>query len=196
MTQGNGQQQLREHILRLLRAQPTGLSEFELIKHLEASGQPGFDADCLRNSLSLFQTHFLLFHTLYQLAEDLSQGREEQLNISPLCIQLLPHQDHHSKALGEHDPLRDYYLNLDNLRDTSAEDVDTLLNKFWMRFIGHDERRSALATLELEDPADWTTIKEQHRRLVMRHHPDRGGDTERLQAINGALDTLARSHRQ
>lgn len=191
-----GADTFRQHLLEVLRAHPAGISEYDLIKLLEASGQPGFEDGHLRDSLSLFQTHFLLFHNLYRLSEQLIQGHEYRLEISPLRIQLLPQRETPNAALAGHDPLRAYYLDLDNLENTDATAVEELLTQFWTRFVGNDERRAALETLELKDPADWPAIKQQHRRLVMEHHPDRGGDKERLQAINAAMEVLARAHRR
>jgi DNA-J related protein/DnaJ domain len=187
-------QQFSTRLLEVLRAHSAGISEYALIKALEKNGESIFDSNCLRDNLSLFQTHFFLFHHLYQLREDLWRKREARLDISPLCIQLLPINDTPDTVLGEHDPLRDYYLQLGNLEDTNVDDVDTLLGQFWQRFVHGDHRQSALAELELQDPVDWTTIKTQHRRLAMQHHPDRGGDEQRLQAINAAMDVLARSN--
>ncbi|HHH49306.1 MAG TPA: molecular chaperone DnaJ [Gammaproteobacteria bacterium] len=184
-----------DRLLQALSAHPAGVSEFELIKWLEAEGQAGFGKDCLRGSLSLFQTHFVLFHTLYRLRDELFEQGKARLDISPLCIQLLPLTPGDGFAIDSHDPLRDYYLDLEHLKKTGAQDVDTLLNSFWDRFIGNDERRQALDILELQDPVDWPTIKTQHRRLAMRHHPDRGGDEARLQAINAAMECLARSYK-
>jgi hypothetical protein len=189
------QQLFSQQLLAVLRAHPTGISEYELIRALESSGEPGFDADCLRDNLSLFQTHFFLFHSLYQLHEQLWKAGEAHLDISPLCIQLLPITDSAATAISEHNPLRDYYLNIENLTDTNANDVELLLGSFWQRFVRNDERSNALAELELNDPVDWNTIKTQHRRLAMQHHPDRGGDEQRLQAINAAMDVLARDGR-
>jgi hypothetical protein len=181
-------------LLEVLRAHPAGLSEYDLIKLLEADGEPGFETGCLHDSLSLFQTHFLLFHHLYRLAEVFAQEGEYRLHISPLLIQAIPKQDKDDTLPAEPDPLRAYYLDLNNLKNTAAEDVEALLSRFWTRFIGNDQRREALETLELEDPVDWPAIKQQHRRLVMAHHPDRGGDKERLQAINAAMEVLARAY--
>lgn len=191
----SSQQLFSQQLLAVLRAHPAGISEYELIRTLESSGEPGFDAECLRDNLSLFQTHFFLFHNLYQLHEQLWNSGEAHLNISPLCIQLLPITDSATSAISEHNPLRDYYLNIENLNDTTANDVESLLGKFWQRFVRNDERSNALAELELSDPVDWSTIKTQHRRLAMQHHPDRGGDEQRLQAINAAMDVLARDAR-
>jgi hypothetical protein len=33
-------------------------------------------------------------------------------------------------------------------------------------------------------------ISQWHRRLVLRHHPDRGGDVKVMQALNAAVDEL------
>lgn len=184
-----------DKLLQVLSAHPAGISEFELIKWLEAEGQAGFDKDCLRGSLSLFQTHFLLFHTLYRLRDELCEQGKARLDINALCIRLAPLRQDDASAIDHHDPLRDYYLDLDNLQKTRDQDVDDLLSHFWERFIGNDERRQALKVLELQDPVDWPTIKTQHRRLAMQHHPDRGGDEARLQAINAAMDRLARSYK-
>ncbi len=179
----------------VLRAHPAGISEFNLIKWLEADGQAGFDKDCLRTSLSLFQTHFLLFHSLYLLRDELSARGDARLDISALRIQLVPLTQTSPSAIDRHDPLRNYYLDLSNLQNTRDNEVEALLNTFWARFIGNDERRQALNVLELQDPVDWPTIKTRHRKLAMQHHPDRGGDEARLQAINAAMNRLARSYK-
>lgn len=183
-------------LLEVLCAHPAGLSEYELIRTLETDGQSGFEVGCLRDNLSLFQTHFVLFHTLYRMRGPLWREGRARLDISALRIQLLPvtPEDDTGTTLSKHDPLQDYYLDLDNLKNTDATEVDALLNQFWKRFISNDERREALAILELEDPVGWPAIKTRHRRLAMRHHPDRGGDGQRLQAINAALDILARAN--
>jgi len=182
-------------LLEVLQHHPSGLSEYGLIQALDEFGQPGFDTATLRENLSLFQTHFFLFHSLYRLRDQLWENNEGRLDINALCIQLLPVSESSNTEISDHDPLREYYLNLENLENTDSEEVTRLLSKFWAGFITNDERRNALTELELQDPVDWSTIKDQHRRLVMEHHPDRGGDEERLQAINAAVDILAKDSR-
>ena len=118
-----------------------------------------------------------------------------QLTINPLCIQLTPKKDGDSSSLAEHNPLREYYLDLNNLKEVGETEVNQLFTRFWERFISNDKRRGALVELELQDPVDWLTIKKQHRRLAMQHHPDRGGNEERLQAINAAMGALAKNSR-
>ena len=47
-----------------------------------------------------------------------------------------------------------------------------------------------MAVLDLRDPIDAAAIKRRYRRLAMRHHPDRGGDGQRLGETNAALAVL------
>jgi DNA-J related protein len=180
---------------RILRAQPLGISEYELIKCLENEPQTDFSRKNLNDTLSLFQSHFLLFHSLYQLRNQLWQSKTASLDIHTLHIQLTPFNPSDACTLAKHDPLGDYYLDLNNLANTDQNAVDALLKQFWRRFVSADERQQALNTLALQDPVDWPTIKNQHRRLVMQHHPDRGGDKIQLQHINHAMDILTRAER-
>ena len=101
-------------------------------------------------------------------------------------------------ALGEHDALASYYLDMDNLRTTTEEDVAQLLNSFWTRMHGGDEKRAALELFELDkssSPIDLLCIKRRYRQLVSIHHPDRGGSTSRLQSINKAMEILNRYYK-
>ena len=139
-----------QHLQELLHAHPSGLSEFELIKQLESEGEPGFEAGCLKDNLSLFQTHFFLFHSLYQLADHLALQNEWRLKISALSIQLFPTSKLNDNELTEADALRAYYLDLNNLEATDAEAIEDLLDQFWQRFLRNDTRSEALNTLGLK----------------------------------------------
>ncbi len=177
-------------ILEALQAHPMGISEYDLIKWLKNNGAANFQDVVFWDRLSLFQTHFILFHTLYKLKDRCWKIQNATLSINPLNIMLLPSSETNTRDLASHDPLMEYYLDLDNLINTSEQDVTGLLEAFW-RTLGHnDKRKAALEELELRDPVDFATIKQQHRRLVMQHHPDRGGRKEKLQSINAAMDLL------
>ena len=65
-----------------------------------------------------------------------------------------------------------------------------MLASFWNKINRYDNRDAALAELGLKDPVDDKTIKQEYRKLVMQHHPDRGGDKDKLQKINDALTSL------
>lgn len=184
---------LPEQVHELLRAAPSGISEYQLIQQLKQQHSTHLPHLDLTDKLVLFRTHFLLFNALYLLRDRLWQSQAAHLQISPLCVQLLPWQPG-SAELAEHDPLRDYYLNLQHLRDTGEADVEKLLASFWTRMQGGDEKRAALELFELnsEQALNLATIKLRYRQLVSQHHPDRGGSTSRLQSINLAMEILQR----
>ncbi len=188
---------LAEQLLELLREAPAGCSEYLLIQRLKSRHSTHIPHLALTDKLVLFRTHFLLFNALYQLRERLWNEKAAHLLISPLRVQLQPYQAGHS-ALSEHDPLRDYYLDLRNLRETSEDDVEKLLTSFWKRMQGGDEKRAALELFELgesNEPLNLGMIKRRYRQLVSQHHPDRGGNTAHLQSINLAMEILERYYR-
>ena len=184
---------LADQVLELLLAAPEGLAEYQLIQQLKQRHSGHIPNLPLTDRLVLFRTHFLLFNALYRLRERLWQERRHLLQISPLCIRLQPYRAG-SAALSERDGLRDYYLDLDNLKHTDERDVERLLASFWTRMQGGEEKQAALALFELDDdsPLDLSRIKHRYRQLVSQHHPDRGGNTERLQSINKAMEILER----
>jgi len=172
-----------------LDAKPDGVREYDLIVALKARGLFEFLPAPPAEPLQLFRAHFLLFHTLYLLRDKLASIQEGLLEIGPLCIRRLPWSAGDS-SLTTPDPLRAYYLDWANLDDTTEDDVCHLIASFWKQLGRFENRDEALAELGLEDPVDDSTIKLAWRRLAMEHHPDRGGDNARLQAINAAVDCL------
>lgn len=188
-------QRLPEPFYRAIEAEiaerPAGISEYELIRALQARGYFDFLPPPPAKPMQLFRAHFLLFHALYQLRDRLSSSRQGALQIGALCIRRLPWTAGDS-ALTAADPLREYYLAWSNLDATTEDDVCELIASFWKQLGRIDRRDEALTELGLEDPVDDETIKLAWRRLAMEHHPDRGGDTGRLQAINAAVRCLIR----
>ncbi|MFG0721543.1 DNA-J related domain-containing protein [Pseudomonas sp. GLN_6] len=185
---------LPEQLHELLRMAPDGLGEYQLIQLLKARQCVHIPSQPLTDKLTLFRTHFILFNALYRLRDQLWAKQSGYLQISALNIQLLPYQPG-SSEISEHDPLRDYYLDLSQLNDTEEEDVAKLLLSFWTRMHGSDEKQAALELFELEDSTqalNFATIKHRYRQLVSQHHPDRGGSTARLQSINKAMEILER----
>ena len=185
---------LCDHVHQLLSAAPEGLSEYDLIQQLKMRHCTHIPNLPLTDQLVLFRTHFLVFNALYRLRDRLWAAQSNYLQISALNSQLLPYQSG-SAELSEHDPLRDYYLDMSQLRDTDEQDVTRLLSSFWSRMQGGEEQQAALQLFELSDSAQALTptlIKHRYRQLVSLHHPDRGGSTERLQSINKAMEILER----
>jgi DnaJ-domain-containing protein 1 len=119
------------------------------------------------------------------------------LSISPLDIRLEQVADTGSPALpadNATEPMREYYLDWENFRRTGKADVETMLNRFWQRYLAIDERVEALRTLELPANASWEKIRRAYRRLAAQHHPDKGGDPARFRAIRGAYERLMRCY--
>lgn len=183
---------LQQRLEELLSAIPEGVSEHALIRRLANEGRSPFADGSLLDELQLFRAHFVLFHLLYSLRDRLRKEMRGDLRISPLNIALAPYSPG-CAGLTETDPLRDYYLDLENLSAT-REDVRRLLESFHERVAAVGEREEALALLGLEGSADYGTVKRRYRKLAMRHHPDRGGDTGTLQRLNRAMDVLERCY--
>ena len=180
---------LTEALLAILRAHPDGLTEHDLMRKL-ARDDPAFGPDAYSDELSLFQCHFILFHHLYRLRDELWNERQGDLAIHCLKIALRPCPDGTDRLPATPDPLRAYYLDLTHLENTGKQEVLEMLDTFWLRFARHDRRAEALAALGLADPVEYPEIKRRYRELAMEHHPDRGGEMEKLQAINAAMELL------
>lgn len=171
-----------------LEKQADGIGEYDLMQALRAQGYFDFlSQPALPHEL--FQVHFILFHTLYLLSDIFLDKKEYLLNIYTLKIELLPYQEGEN-ALQVDNKLKAYYLDFNNLENTSEEDVYNMLASFWNKFNRFDNREAALAEIGLKDPVDDKVIKQEYRRLIMQHHPDRGGDTGKLQKLNDAIKSL------
>jgi hypothetical protein len=171
-----------------LEKQPDGIGEYDLMQNLKALGYFDFlSSPALPHEL--FHAHFFLFHALYLLRDVFLEKQQYILNIQTLKIELLPYQQGDNK-LQQEDKLRSYYLDFSNMENTSEDDVYDMLASFWKKFNRYHDRDAALAELGLKDPVDDKTIKNEYRKLVMHHHPDRGGDKEKLQKINDAVASL------
>ncbi|MBA1278568.1 MULTISPECIES: DNA-J related domain-containing protein [Pseudomonadaceae] len=199
---------LAEQIFVLLCEQPEGCSEYQLIQQLKARHSTHIPNLPLLDKLVLFRTHFLVFNALYRLRDQLWGENRHNLQISPLCVQLQPYMPGIAGVV-ENDPLREYYLDMTNLRDTDEGEVERLLASFWSRMRGDhlderseawdpEQKQAALELFELDQEGASLTlhaIKRRYRQLVSIHHPDRGGSTKRIQSINLAMEILQRYYR-
>lgn len=183
----------------VLLAQKGPLKEFELIQLLQEPPYSVIDKTALRSELSLFRTHFLVFHALYRLRD---QWREEGLfdvHIDALHIQLLPLQASSKDAEqfpDRDDKLRRYYLDWDEFSATTEADVSALLNSFWQGMAGQpllseEQREIALERLELTSmPESKAELRRSYLRLVHRYHPDKGGTEQQVNAVIEAYQLL------
>ncbi len=172
-------------------AHDSGLREYTLMEILCAKSLPPFDTKHAANSLDLFRRHFIVFHCLYRIRDHWRAQGHADLGINALQIQRLPYSCPRSTSPARMDSLRNYYLDWRNWVNTDAAEVERLLRGFQTRAHANQLRDDALRTLGLTDPVHTAVIKKTYRRLVMRHHPDRGGDTQQLQNLNAAMTVLS-----
>ncbi|HEY7883721.1 MAG TPA: DNA-J related domain-containing protein [Cellvibrionaceae bacterium] len=173
------------------------VAEHTLIKELSAEGLlPG---SLHQGPLALFQTHFVLSNALYRLNDSIaSEGLVLDIGLVDIRVRKLIDAEQSALSQGGQARLRDYYLDWSNLHDASEDSVNQLLDDFWQNIgrapVAASEKQQALDTLSLTEPVTFTEIKMRYRRLVMREHPDRGGDTATLQNLNDAMAVLARAY--
>ncbi len=174
----------------LLKQNPAGLSEYDILRHLQNGQEDDFGPDLFRNELQMYRAHFLLFHALYRLSDYMEANKLATLNIHVLKIKIHPCKTSGSSSLSLPDPLREHYLNLDNLKDTTLDDVQTLLGQFWTNYYANQKKPLALKVLGLELTATKSEIELRYRTMAMQHHPDRGGDTQDFLQLQQAISTL------
>lgn len=166
-----------------------GMSEHQLLRQLRETRGMDWLHEGGADQYSLFQRHFILFHVLYTLQKRHWREHSGHLDISPLCIKRMVYRSGLT-GLQQADPLRTYYLDLDNLAATSREDVQRMLDGFWRRYVAGEGRQEALEALGLKEPVERKAIEKRYRELAARHHPDRGGDAEQQARINKAVEIL------
>jgi hypothetical protein len=164
--------------------------EYELIRWLQEPAQAIFQSNALSDTMMLFRANFIVMHCLYRLRQRWLDEQRGYLTISSLEVGLQPISEASENQLpGEHDPLADYYLNLNHL-DTDEASVEALLNDFWRRMVVPEQNDEDFATLQLQPPTDAHTLRQQYRRLANQHHPDKGGDSEQFRKITAAYQRL------
>lgn len=178
---------IRRRILQTLLTDKV-CSEYDMLRLLQTeqllAGPEGFDG-----FYSLYCRHFVLRHCCYGLRLELLAQAKGLLGLDMITIALSPYQAGQD-GLCRYDKLQDFYLDLNHLPSYTPQQVQWMLGDFWRRFDRHQNRRDALAVLGLQDPVEDSQLVRCYRKLVMQHHPDRGGDGKRLQEINQAYRLL------
>lgn len=163
--------------------------EFEIISHWKK--KRWLPPQCLATSLSLFRTHFFIFHQLYHFHQELQRSQRGSLGIHALCVRfnastrtLVRPTKSKNTALAPLESLQQYYLDWRPLFETSLEDVQKLL-EFAHAGVSQPYRlQEATKRFQLTLPTNRGQIKDAYRRLVTLHHPDKGGAIEKIQLIN------------
>ncbi|MBD3639812.1 MAG: molecular chaperone DnaJ [Marinobacter sp.] len=180
-----------------LRKMPRGTSELALIRSLQAPPWELIGEVSFRDPEELYPVHFLLFHVLYRLRDQLAETGES-LEISPLDIRLKPQSVVAGTGLpDQEDELRRFYLDPDQYR-MPGDSIRRMMDDFWSGrppvAPAQSELLQAARILGFDSvPGDFARVKQRFRRSVMEVHPDRGGDTASVQELNHAFSVL-KSH--
>nr|MDN4503207.1 DNA-J related domain-containing protein [Alteromonadaceae bacterium BrNp21-10] len=174
-----------------------GISEYALFKILQSAPYQLFEAEDLQDPLRLFQSHFIVFNALYHIREKWLSDHLGLLHIGCIRIRLAPWQSG-QEGLVQQDKLRTYYLNWQHLADTDQQQVESLLDRFWLKFAGLAPAESnnsmslqqALELLSLESPYSAQQLKQQYRKMLHRHHPDKGGENDHTGLLHQAYQRL------
>lgn len=182
---------LFENLVAILKSRPEGMTEYQLLDELATRDIPGFADRPAGDTLNLFRRHFLLFHCLYRLRDMFIAKEQLWLEIHCLKIVLQPlAPERGATSPQKADPLRAYYLDMQNYEETDQAAVEDMLNGFWKRFHDEDHREDALKTLGLGSNACRITIKQRYRELARQHHPDHGGEAATFRQIADAASVL------
>lgn len=174
-----------------------GLSEYEIFEQLKSPPYEVFTVDALRDPLSLFQSHFILFNALYQLQDSWLRNKTGLMQIHCSCIRSIPWEAGQNGLITQ-DKLRAYYLDWTNLSDTDQSQAEALLESFWSGFSGmpnqvpvnHMPLQQALDLLNLTNPYTAQQLKQQYRKMLHKHHPDKGGDNGQTVQLHNAYEQL------
>lgn len=193
----SGWEPLQPILQNILLQHNNGLSEYELFEQLKSPPYELFPSDALSDPLSLFQNHFVLFNALYQLRDTWLKNKIGLLEIHYSRICHNPWEPG-QVAMVEQDKLRAYYLDWSNLSDTDQSQVEALLDSFWSAFSGlpcSTQNNSmpfqqALDLLELTSSFSLQQLKRQYRKMLHKHHPDKGGNNGQTVALHNAYERL------
>lgn len=87
--------------------------------------------------------------------------------------------------------IRDYYLNIENLDKTTAQDLEDIMSGAFFMVGNAEEIKESLSIMSL--PSDYTEkrLKQRYRHLVSQHHPDKNnGDAEEFIKVESAYNVL------
>ncbi|GAA0853515.1 DNA-J related domain-containing protein [Aliiglaciecola litoralis] len=191
--------ELLEALEEIFVIQRQSLSEYNLIGLLQREPYWLLAPEALRESLALFQCHFVLFHHLYMLQDRCFARGLGVLTIHATGISLSESEHELSKqALMQDDPMRAYYLDWTHFDNTQKQDVDKLIDSFWKsmdRFspVNDDDKRRALALFSLPESYDLKQLKAQYRNLQHQCHPDKGGTVQQSQELQMAFNLLKKA---
>ena len=138
----------------------------------------------LSEDLVRFQQHFVLYHLLYRLQQQLLELQQGYLSIELAKVYLLPLSQ--APESGGQDSRRQYYLNWPNFYQMTEQLLDQHLSEFWQQLISPRANScplafaDALALLQLPENFTLMQLKKAYRSKALQMHPDRGGEQQQF----------------
>lgn len=186
-----------EELKGFLLASPEPVWESELLK----IAFPDINVAC-GDSLSLFQSHFALFHKLYLMQNELfDQNLYLHIHFMRTVVRSFPEPgccreflEENSEFCGAEcceestrcrfhfspedqnalDRLSEkyFYLEKNNFKSLTAETADKFINGAWQLLQNHDDYRKCLAVMGLPEGVTVDLLKKRFRYLARTMHPD------------------------
>lgn len=148
----------------------------------------------LSADMARFQRHFVLYHLLYRLQQQLLQLQQGYLSIELAKVRLLPLSQRPESA-GQ-DSQRQYYLDWQNFYLMTEQLLDQHLTDFWQQLLTSApeqpgfEQAEAIALLQLPENFTLYQLKKAYRTQALQLHPDRGGEQQQFILLRQAYQQL------
>ena len=191
------------------------IDQIALKNYLRAQHEPCYESQLLRvafpeldisqaDTLTLYQSHFLLFHVLYGLQNEFYQ-ENQYLHIHFMRTRLAPYPeaghcrffealigrfcesacasgaeycDFHRARIGDMAlddlSLRYFYLDFRNFYKLDERTALAFVNGTWEILAHYEDYRRSFKVLDLPESADIAMIKKRFRELAKQYHPDAG----------------------
>jgi len=175
-------------ILPYIRGHQRDCTLLALVDHCETALQSLVSGSAMSRA---FGKNFLVMNGLYQLQHQLLSEHDLYLSISPMDI----HIQLGARVVGSNDVARDaslasYYLDWNNLMQTTEQDVAELLADFWRRVTSTEKVDWAASVLGVILPLQKGAVVSAYRAQVSITHPDKGGSHEAFVEVRQAYEIL------
>jgi hypothetical protein len=175
-------------ILSYIRGHHRGCTLLALVNHCEAVLQSLVSGSAMSRA---FEKNFLVMNGLYQLQHQLLSEHDLYLSIAPMDI----HIQLGTRAVGNNDVARDaslasYYLDWNNLVQTTEQDIAELLADFWRRVTSTEKVEWAASVLGVISPLNKGAVISAYRAQASITHPDKGGSHEDFVEVRQAYEIL------
>jgi hypothetical protein len=175
-------------ILSYIRGHHRGCTLLALVNYCEAVLQSLVSGSAMSRA---FEKNFLVMNGLYQLQHQLLSEHDLYLSIAPMDI----HIQLGTRAVGNNDVARDaslasYYLDWNNLVQTTEQDIAELLADFWRRVTSTEKVEWAASVLGVISPLNKGAVISAYRAQASITHPDKGGSHEDFVEVRQAYEIL------